>query len=79
MHRKELVREYVYILIPLFMMVVSRIKKVKIMRMDGLAKILGTNASIGGATIITLCKGPPPLHNQQSQQPLEIHSLANKT
>ena len=60
-------------------MVVSRIEKVNILRRDGLAKILGTIASVGGATIITLYKGPPLLHNQQSQQPLQFHSLANKT
>ena len=76
---KSQFREYVFVLIPLFVMVVSRIEKVNILRRDGLAKILGTIASVGGATIITLYKGPPLLHNQQSQQPLEVHSLANKT
>lgn len=61
------------------MPVVTRLEKINIMRRDGLAKILGTIASVGGATIITLYKGPPLLQNQQSQQPLEIHSLASTT
>ncbi|KAI5660239.1 hypothetical protein M9H77_29032 [Catharanthus roseus] len=44
------------------------IEKVNIARRDGLAKVLGTLASVGGATIITLYKGPPLLH-QQSNPP----------
>ena len=36
-------------------------------RRDGLAKVLGTNASVGGATLITLYKGPPLLHLQRHQ------------
>ncbi|KAL8132635.1 WAT1-related protein At3g18200 isoform X1 [Apium graveolens] len=55
-----------------------RLEKVNIMRRDGLAKILGTIASVGGATLITLYKGPPLLQNKQSQQPPEINSLDNK-
>ncbi|KAF5201482.1 Wat1-related protein [Thalictrum thalictroides] len=35
-----------------------RLEKVHISRRDGLAKVLGTIACIGGATIITLYKGP---------------------
>ncbi|GMN46338.1 hypothetical protein TIFTF001_015519 [Ficus carica] len=38
------------------------VEKVNISRRDGMAKILGTIASIGGATVITLYKGPPLLH-----------------
>ncbi|EXC25201.1 Auxin-induced protein 5NG4 [Morus notabilis] len=39
-----------------------RLEKVNVTRRDGMAKILGTIASIGGATVITLYKGPPLLH-----------------
>ncbi|CAA0815343.1 nodulin MtN21 /EamA-like transporter family protein [Striga hermonthica] len=39
-----------------------RLEQVNIARIDGLAKILGTLASVGGATIITLYKGPPILN-----------------
>ncbi|KAL7114708.1 hypothetical protein ACP275_04G139000 [Erythranthe tilingii] len=35
------------------------VERINISRIDGLAKILGTLASVGGATIITLYKGPP--------------------
>ncbi|KAB5524426.1 hypothetical protein DKX38_022175 [Salix brachista] len=38
------------------------LEKVNISRRDGLAKVLGTIASIGGASVITLYKGPPLLH-----------------
>ncbi|KAK4381217.1 WAT1-related protein [Sesamum angolense] len=38
------------------------LEQVNIVRRDGQAKILGTLASVGGATIITLYKGPPILH-----------------
>ncbi|KAK6921248.1 EamA domain [Dillenia turbinata] len=37
------------------------LEKVNILRRDGLAKILGTVAAIGGATIMTLYKGMPVL------------------
>lgn len=40
------------------------LERVNIARRDGLAKILGTMASVGGATIITLYKGPPLLHQR---------------
>lgn len=33
-----------------------------------MAKILGTIASIGGATVITLYKGPPLLHQTVQEQ-----------
>lgn len=36
-----------------------RLEQVSFLRRDGLAKILGTIVSVGGATIITLYKGPP--------------------
>ena len=39
-----------------------RLEQVNILRRDGLAKVLGTIASVGGATIITLYKGFPLLH-----------------
>lgn len=32
-----------------------------------MAKVLGTIASVGGATVITLYKGPPLLHLQMDQ------------
>ncbi|KAJ6373876.1 hypothetical protein OIU78_029550 [Salix suchowensis] len=38
------------------------LEKVNISRRDGLAKVLGTIASIGAASVITLYKGPPLLH-----------------
>ncbi|WVZ14432.1 hypothetical protein V8G54_011998 [Vigna mungo] len=41
-----------------------RLEEVNITRRDGLAKVLGTIASVGGATVITLYKGPPLLHLQ---------------
>ncbi|RWR93926.1 WAT1-related protein [Cinnamomum micranthum f. kanehirae] len=44
-----------------------RLEQVNIMRKDGLAKVLGTIASIGGATIITLYKGLPLFHHQSQQ------------
>lgn len=50
-----------------------RIEKVNMGRRDGLAKVLGTFASVGGATIITLYKGPPLLHSH-SQQTVEDNS-----
>ncbi|KAL1554775.1 protein-serine/threonine phosphatase [Salvia divinorum] len=37
---------------------VLRIEQVDVARMDGLVKVLGTLVSIGGATVITLYKGP---------------------
>ncbi|XP_020218198.1 WAT1-related protein At3g18200 [Cajanus cajan] len=43
------------------------LEEANITRRDGLAKVLGTIASVGGATIITLYKGPPPLHLQKDQ------------
>lgn len=39
-----------------------------VMRMDGLVKILGTLASIAGATVITLYKGPPILNGTSSSR-----------
>ncbi|KAM6569285.1 hypothetical protein CsatB_017270 [Cannabis sativa] len=44
----------------------EKIEKINIARRDGLAKILGTVASIGGATVITLYKGPPLLHQAEN-------------
>ncbi|KAK3007794.1 hypothetical protein RJ639_013678 [Escallonia herrerae] len=45
-----------------------RLEQVKITRRDGLAKVLGTIASVGGATIMTIYKGPPLVH--PDQQPI---------
>ncbi|CAL5338785.1 unnamed protein product [Camellia sinensis] len=39
-----------------------RLEQVNIRSKVGLAKIIGTVASVGGATLITLYKGPPLLH-----------------
>ncbi|KAL9324451.1 hypothetical protein ACSQ67_009308 [Phaseolus vulgaris] len=44
-----------------------RLEEANITRRDGLAKVLGTIASVGGATVITLYKGPPLLHLQMDQ------------
>ncbi|KAJ6867838.1 WAT1-related protein [Populus alba x Populus x berolinensis] len=44
------------------------LEKVNISRRDGLAKVLGTIASIGGASVITLYKGPPLLHQITQQE-----------
>nr|GEW62605.1 WAT1-related protein At3g18200 [Tanacetum cinerariifolium] len=40
-----------------------RLEKVNIARRDGLAKVIGTLASVGGAMVITLYKGPPLLRH----------------
>ncbi|CAM8971581.1 unnamed protein product [Rhodiola kirilowii] len=40
-----------------------RLEQVNFWRRDGVAKVLGTIASVGGATVITLYKGPPLLHH----------------
>ncbi|KAH7682663.1 WAT1-related protein [Dioscorea alata] len=41
-----------------------RLEQVNINKKHGVAKLVGTIISIGGATIITLYKGPPILHQQ---------------
>ncbi|KAI3463743.1 hypothetical protein Pfo_020406 [Paulownia fortunei] len=51
-----------------------RLEQVNVTRIDGLAKVLGTLASVGGATIITLYKGPPILH--QASEPEGSNALA---
>ncbi|KAI3976615.1 hypothetical protein MKX01_008473 [Papaver californicum] len=43
-----------------------RLENVSIERRDGIAKILGTIASVGGAMVITLYKGPALLHSTLS-------------
>ncbi|KAF3785387.1 Auxin-induced protein 5NG4 [Nymphaea thermarum] len=43
-----------------------KLEKVNILRRDGVAKVVGTIACVGGATIITLYKGPPLLHMASS-------------
>ncbi|XP_052179834.1 WAT1-related protein At3g18200 [Diospyros lotus] len=45
-----------------------KLEQVSIASKEGLAKILGTIASVGGATIITLYKGPPLLHQVEQPQ-----------
>lgn len=45
--------------ITFIMAAILGLEQVHIRRLDGLAKILGTIACVGGATIITLYKGPP--------------------
>ncbi|CAL9126806.1 unnamed protein product [Musa textilis] len=44
--------------ITFLMAAILRIEKVRIDRRDGIAKLMGTLACVGGATIITLYKGP---------------------
>ncbi|KAG9456773.1 hypothetical protein H6P81_001281 [Aristolochia fimbriata] len=44
--------------ITFLMAVALRIEQVRIKRKDGIAKLLGTLACVGGATVITLYKGP---------------------
>ncbi|KAK4280741.1 hypothetical protein QN277_012322 [Acacia crassicarpa] len=39
-----------------------RLEELNIARRDGMAKVIGTIASVGGASVITLYKGPPLLH-----------------
>ncbi|MQL93765.1 hypothetical protein Taro_026407 [Colocasia esculenta] len=43
-----------------------RLEQLNIFRRDGVAKVVGTSASVAGATIITLYKGPPLLHGNPS-------------
>ncbi|KAM7268062.1 hypothetical protein ACFE04_010228 [Oxalis oulophora] len=50
-----------------------RLEKVNIRKRYGLAKVVGTVASIGGATVITLYKGLPLLHHTLG------HSLKEET
>lgn len=45
-----------------------RLEQVNFRRIDGLAKLLGTIGSVGGATVITLYRGPPLLHNKYLTQ-----------
>ncbi|KAL3535166.1 hypothetical protein ACH5RR_003627 [Cinchona calisaya] len=47
------------------------IDQVKIARRDGLAKILRSIASVGGATIITLYRGPPLVHQRLQSNMLQ--------
>ncbi|XP_027167978.1 WAT1-related protein At3g18200 [Coffea eugenioides] len=51
------------------------LEQVNVARRDGLAKILGTIASVSGATIITLYKGPPLLHHSPESKSLEEDML----
>ncbi|XP_057443479.1 WAT1-related protein At3g18200 [Lotus japonicus] len=55
-----------------------RLEEANIARRDGLAKVLGTIASVGGATVITLYKGPPLLHMQTQGVTLEVDQSSTK-
>ncbi|XP_023530636.1 WAT1-related protein At3g18200 [Cucurbita pepo subsp. pepo] len=46
---------------------VLRLEQINFRRRDGLAKLLGTIGSVGGATVITLYRGPPLFHNLLTQ------------
>ncbi|CAI9786884.1 unnamed protein product [Fraxinus pennsylvanica] len=61
------------LLVQFFLVALVGCEQVNIMRKDGLAKILGTIASVGGATIIILYKGPLILH--QASQLVGIEAL----
>ncbi|KAI4350972.1 hypothetical protein L6164_005374 [Bauhinia variegata] len=56
------------------------LEQLNIGSINGLAKVLGTIASVGGATIITLYKGPPLLHHtlQVQGDTLEADASAGK-
>ncbi|KAL5748839.1 hypothetical protein ACOSQ2_026136 [Xanthoceras sorbifolium] len=62
-----------------------RLEQVNFARRDGLAKVLGTVASVSGATIITLYKGPPLLHQthqtqaRTSEQDMSTKNIQNWT
>ncbi|KAK6261390.1 hypothetical protein QUC31_007206, partial [Theobroma cacao] len=45
-----------------------RLEQINIAKRDGMAKVLGAIASVGGATIITLYKGPLLLHQSNTTQ-----------
>ncbi|XP_048494398.1 WAT1-related protein At3g18200-like [Beta vulgaris subsp. vulgaris] len=52
----------------------EKLEQVNILSRHGLAKVLGTIASVGGATIITLYKGIPLL--QLKEQPKQVNLMA---
>ncbi|RZC61348.1 hypothetical protein C5167_023105 [Papaver somniferum] len=58
-----------------------RLESVSIARRDGIAKILGTIASVGGAMVITLYKGPALLHSTLSpfttSSPIENQNIVD--
>lgn len=56
-----------------------RLEKVNFRRRDGLAKLLGTIGSVGGATVITLYRGPPLLHNNYQTQGSSILEMDDPT
>ncbi|XP_022134782.1 WAT1-related protein At3g18200 [Momordica charantia] len=58
---------------------VLRLEKVNFRRRDGLAKLLGTIGSVGGATVITLYRGPPLLHNNYQTQGSSILEMDDPT
>ncbi|XP_057487535.1 WAT1-related protein At3g18200 [Actinidia eriantha] len=53
-----------------------RMEKVEITRREGLAKVMGTIASVGGATVITLYKGPAFLQQPLPKSP-QAHDHVN--
>lgn len=52
-----------------------RLEQVRLDRRDGKAKVLGTLASVAGASIITLCKGPVIYSPNSSLHPSESDHL----
>ncbi|PHU24269.1 Protein WALLS ARE THIN 1 [Capsicum chinense] len=63
--------------ITFIMAAILRLERVHFMRRDGIAKILGTIASVGGATVITLYKGPPLLRGSNSSEEDMVASQEN--
>ncbi|WOL02875.1 auxin-induced protein 5NG4-like [Canna indica] len=51
-----------------------RLEQINIRSRYGAAKVIGTVASIGGATILTLYKGPPLLHQQHQNNVFLVDS-----
>ncbi|KAI9113859.1 hypothetical protein K1719_015110 [Acacia pycnantha] len=54
-----------------------RQEDLNVTRRDGLAKVLGTIACVGGATIIILYKGPPLLHQTEGHTSEVDHTSTN--
>ncbi|KAJ0777259.1 putative EamA domain-containing protein [Helianthus annuus] len=84
-YKKEVVIHiYIYhsntrVKILLFSYMYFRLEKVDIARRDGLAKVIGTLASVGGAMVITLYKGSPLLHKDAPIVNNEDITLAGPT
>jgi len=55
-----------------------RLEHIDLVRIHGVAKVLGTLVSIGGATVITLYRGFPIFHkglNLHEEEEIESNSL----